>query len=173
MDCTVNHSHISIFSLYLGQLRQLLTKIECYQTEDTNILQARLAPDMLPLCTQVEIAASFALRASCPIAQVAVVSFIKNERSFAALQDQLQQTIDFLARLKAKHTEPFVGEICDMAGPVKVCLSAGEFLHCFALPNFFFHISMVYAIARLHDIPVSKGDFDGFHQYAAGFSFEK
>lgn len=173
MNSAVNHCHLSIFSNYLSQLKRLLVKIEHFQARDTNILEARISPDMLPLCAQVEIAASFALRASCPIAQVAVVSFAKNERSFAALQDQLLQTIDFLARLKAKHTEPFMGEICDMAGPVKVCLSAGEFLHCFALPNFFFHMSMVYAIARLHGIPVSKGDFDGFHQYAAGFSFEK
>ncbi|KXI27788.1 DUF1993 family protein [Paraglaciecola hydrolytica] len=173
MNSVVSYCHLSIFTDYLSQLSHLLDKIECNQRDDTNILEARLVADMLPLGAQVEIAASFALRASCPIAQVEMLSFAKSERSFASLQSQLQQTIGFLKELMGKNTVQFVGEISDMAGPVKVTMPADEFLQRFALPNFFFHISMVYAIARMRGIPVSKGDFDGIHQYAMGFSFEK
>lgn len=37
--------------------------------------------------------------------------------------------------------------------------------------NFFFHYSMVYAIARQAGVPVGKADFDGYHLYPHGFSF--
>jgi hypothetical protein len=32
---------------------------------------------------------------------------------------------------------------------------------------------MVYAIARVSGIPLTKGDFDGIHTYPTGFSFEE
>ncbi|MCP2011090.1 DUF1993 domain-containing protein [Duganella violaceipulchra] len=36
-----------------------------------------------------------------------------------------------------------------------------------------FHFSMVYTIARSHGAAIGKQDFDGYHLYAPGFSFEK
>nr|WP_267874749.1 DUF1993 family protein [Telluria antibiotica] len=40
-----------------------------------------------------------------------------------------------------------------------------------AVPNFFFHYSMVYAIARQAAVPVGKSEFDGYHRYPSGFTF--
>jgi hypothetical protein len=51
-------------------------------------------------------------------------------------------------------------------------MPASEYVSSFVLPNFFFHISMVYAIAKNNGVSVSKGDFDGIHQYPKGFSWE-
>lgn len=41
----------------------------------------------------------------------------------------------------------------------------------YALPNFFFHITMGYASLRNAGVPIGKGDFDGFHSYPADFRF--
>ena len=41
----------------------------------------------------------------------------------------------------------------------------------YAVPNFFFHYSMVYAIARNAGVAIGKTDFDGFHKYPLGFIF--
>jgi hypothetical protein len=38
-------------------------------------------------------------------------------------------------------------------------------LQQYALPNFFFHLSMVYALLRQQGLPLSKADFDGWHVY--------
>jgi hypothetical protein len=149
-----------------------MVKIESCTNGNTDILEARLIDDMFPLLTQAEIAASFALRACCPIAKVEVVSFTQKERTFIGIQKQLKQTIDFLDNLEIDSSNFVVSHISDMAGPVEITLSADEFLNSFALPNFFFHLSMVYAIARARGIPATKGDYDGFHQYPTGFSFE-
>jgi hypothetical protein len=41
----------------------------------------------------------------------------------------------------------------------------------YAVPNFFFHYAMVYAIARQGGVPVGKSDFDGYHHYPSDFTF--
>lgn len=157
----------------MGLLSAFIQKIERIVKGDPSILEARLTDDMFPLITQVEIAASFALRASCPIANIEVVSFIQSERSFQGIQTQLRKTIDFLHELEKKDNDLSVGTVSDMAGPVKVTFSPWDFLTNFALPNFFFHVSMVYAIAKSNGVPATKGDYDGIHQYPEGFSFEQ
>lgn len=168
----MNYSHIDIFVNHLQLLSQFLDKIERYGNANTSILTARLAENMLPFYTQVEIAASFSLRTSCPIAGVDVVSFAQEEKSFKGLQTQLHKTMDYLVELEGVPSDLSNCMISDMAGPVAVKLPASEFIHRFAMPNFYFHLSMVYAIARANGVPATKGDFDGIHQYPDGFSFE-
>jgi len=164
--------HIQIFSDYLLHLSQFLKKIETSVAGDPRILHAKLAEDMFPLILQAQIAANFSLRTCCPIAGVAVISFSESEQSFSAIQRQITATLNYLNELDSSACDLSVGEITDMAGPVEVTLPCLDFLHRFALPNFFFHLSMVYAIARSAGIGATKGDFDGFHQYPTGFSFD-
>lgn len=164
---------IKVFSDYLDQLSVFLEKIENAVEGDTSILEARLSHDMFPLMTQVEIAANFSLRSCCPIAGLEVVNFAQQERSFLGLQTQLRQTIEFLHGLNINNSDLSDASISDKAGPAIVTLPTLEFLNRFALPNFFFHISMVYAIAKANGIPATKGDYDRFHDYPDGFSFEE
>lgn len=167
----MKNQHIDIFVIFLEQLFQILSKVEIHLEGDSSILSQRLFEDMLPFSTQVEIAASFALRSCCPIAGTDVDSFVKQEKSFFNLKAQLQETIDHIKKLDS--LENNLGVIIeDMAGPAPVTMTASDFLVRFAYPNFYFHLSMVYAIARSRGVPLTKGDFDGLHQYPAGFSFE-
>lgn len=158
-----------IFLRYLKQLRTLIDKIEAHADKD--ILSAALSEDMFPLFTQVRIAANFSLRACCPLANAAVLSFDNSEVSFAGLQKQLRQTIDYLQMLEMPDIASATGEVRDHAGLAKIVLPIDEYVYSLALPNFFFHISMVYAIAKSYGLPISKGDYDGYHSYRPGFSF--
>ena len=66
------------------------------------------------------------------------------------------------------------GRLChDRAGFADIVLPADEYLNLYILPNFYFHFGMAYAIARSQGAPLGKGDFDGSHSYAPGFSFER
>ncbi len=167
----MKNKHIEIFVEYLKLLVRLINKVELASNGNEEILHARLAPDMFPFVAQAEIVASFALRSCCPIAGVEVVSFSQPKKSFAALKSQLQKTIEHIESLDNLDNDLSV-MITDKAGPVPVVLKAEEFLVRFSYPNFYFHLSMVYAIARAKGIPLTKGDFDGIHQYPPGFSFE-
>lgn len=167
----MKNKHIEVFAEYLNLLSRLLDKIEAHFDGDESILEARLISDMFPLAVQVEIVASFALRSCCPIAGVNVISFARKDKTFLTLKAQLQETIAFITSLDALENN-FEIDINDMAGPAPVCLNANDFLVRFAYPNFYFHFGMVYAIARAKGVPLTKGDFDGLHQYPLGFSFE-
>lgn len=166
----MRHQHLEIFTTYLGNLGRLLEKLEAHESATPGLLSARLAEDMFPLITQAEIAMGFSLRASCPIAQQPVVSFISPEKSYAGLNTQLEKTLKHLHLLDALDNDLTL-LLRDKAGPADIALPAEEFLARFALPNFYFHLSMVYAIARARGVPLTKGDFDGLHQYPPGFSF--
>lgn len=168
----MKNKHIQIFVEYLRLLSALLKKVEDHVGGDESILYERLSPDMFPLCVQVEIVASFALRSCCPIAGVEVRSYARAVKSFANLRAQLADTINYIASLDGKQSNLEV-VIEDMAGPAPVSMKAEDFLLRFAYPNFYFHLGMVYAIARARGVPLTKGDFDGLHQYPPGFSFER
>ena len=167
----MKNKHIEIYVEYLERLVRLLNKVETHFEGDEAVLDARLIDDMFPLAVQAEIVADFALRSCCPIAGVEVVSFSKEEKSFENLITQISETIEHVKKLDALENNLNV-EIQDKAGPAPVSLVADEFLLRFAYPNFYFHLSMVYAIARANGVPLTKGDFDGVHQYPPGFSFE-
>ncbi|WP_165398947.1 DUF1993 family protein [Shewanella maritima] len=172
----MNNQPIAVFSHYLRQLRQLLNKCADH-CEDETFLEARLTADMFNLYTQVQITAGFSLRACCPMAgrevpDLSCHGIDNNQQPLAQLDRQLVQTLDYLTELDDKVYDLMTGQITDKAGPVAVNLPTNEFIFQFALPNFMFHLSMVYAIAKTLGIPVTKGDFDGFHQYPVGFSFE-
>lgn len=169
----MTYQPIPVFIYYLHQLDKLLWKIEQFEQGDSDILHARLSVDMLPLINQVRTTANFALRACCPLYGQDPVTFENKTDSFAGLHQQIARTLEHLTLLNASSSLPQIGlPIQDKAGFNPLNLPAEEFLTCYAQPNFFFHLGMVYAIARQQGVPLSKGDFDGYHHYPDGFSFE-
>ena len=159
-------SAVTIFCRSLRQLSAMLDKLASWP----QILTARLHPDMLPFAQQVNAAISFSLRGCCPLAGREVVSFNHG----ASLQEQIAHTIAYLEAIPEQAFEGAAERLChDRAGFADIALPADEFLHLYSLPNFYFHFSMAYAIARSCGAELGKGDFDGYHLYAPGFSFEK
>ena len=61
--------------------------------------------------------------------------------------------------------------ISHRAGFADLTQTAPDYLHQFALPNLWFHLTMAYATLRHAGVPLGKADFDGLHSYPAGFSF--
>ena len=55
--------------------------------------------------------------------------------------------------------------IDSQAGDALVSLPGAPFLHQYAMPNFFFHVTSAYAILRSHHVALGKADFDGWHAY--------
>ena len=158
--------------LFIHPLRQLALSLQKIQQHDADLLDAALTPEQFPLWQQAQTAIGFSLRACCPLCDQAKPEFGQPKPSWADLNQQIQLTIEFLQSLQA---EGFVGwqqkRIETKAGFAELELKGEQFLYLYALPNFYFHYGMVYAIARAQKVPLTKGDFDGWHQYPAGFSF--
>jgi hypothetical protein len=162
---------VPVFQHYLTQLTGLVRKAQAHvnmqDLPEAAILDARLAPDMLPFSLQVEIAANFARRACAPLAGLDVPAYGAKTESFAWLLAHIADTQAFLAGLTpAQMADADTRTHHSQAGEALVSLKGHEFLLHYALPNFFFHLSSAYAILRQQGLAIGKADFDGFHQYS-------
>jgi hypothetical protein len=164
---------VPVFRHALGQLLDLLALARAHvatppddgPTEAT-LLQAQLVPDMLPLATQVQITVNFVARACAPLAGLPLPVAPMVEPSLAALRARVLQVLGWLDTLRPEAMADAGSRLChSRAGDADVALPGATFLHTYALPNFYFHMTLVYALLRLQGVPVSKGDFDGYHRY--------
>ena len=128
-----------------------------------------------PLPARVRVAIGFTLRATCPLAGREIVSFrADDDVTFAGTYAELERTMAYLAAIPdAEFAGMDARRVRTTAGFAELDLPAAEYFHMYAVPNFFFHYSMVYAIARQGGVPVGKSDFDGYHRYPSGFTFEE
>jgi len=158
-----------VFLHYLDRLDHLL---ECVESFDPAVAANRLHPGMAPLLQQARTAIGFTLRVCCPLAGRDIVSFQGDDFTLGGVRGELARTAAYLAGLPAEAFDDAGGRRVDtVAGFAELRFDGPDYFLLYGLPNFFFHFSMVYAIARQAGVPVGKADFDGFHAYPAGFSF--
>ena len=166
MTITMHSASAPIFTRMLGNLLTWLDKAEAYAAakkfDPAVLLTARLAPDMLPFKTQVQIACDTAKFAVARIAGIEAPKFEDNETTVAELRERIRKTIDFVASVPA---EKLVGsEERDVVVPRRdgpVTYKAEAYLKTNVLPNFFFHITTAYALLRHNGVDVGKGDYLG------------
>ena len=124
---------VPVCQRYLGQLAHMLNLAEAHAARQaldvTNLLQARLAPDMLPLALQGDIAAHFALRACAPLAGLEVPDFGEHSGSFEQLQARIRRNQAFLDTLTPELMEDGALRSCSsQAGQALVTLPGDVFL---------------------------------------------
>jgi uncharacterized protein len=135
------------------------------------VLGARLVPGMFGAAGQLRTVTNFALRATFPLTGKPIP-----RGDFRDDACGLQGRIIF-ARAEIEGLQPgdFTGAetrvIRHRAGEADLEQAGAEYLHLFALPNLWFHLSMAYAICRQQGMDIGKADFDGWHSYPAGFRF--
>lgn len=158
-----------VFLHYLGRLHGLLQQVESFEAD---ITPNRLHPDMLPLLQQAKTAIGFTLRTSCPLAGREIVSFSDDDYTLESVFSELAATVAYLSAIPDDDFGHIDGlKINTAAGFADLNLSGWDYYLMYSLPNFFFHYSMAYAIARQAGVPIGKADFDGYHKYPRGFSF--
>ena len=166
MAISMHQISVPMFLKTLGNLSAILDKGAAYaeskKIEPSVLLSYRLAPDMLNLTKQVQIASDHAKRASARLAGLEPPAYEDNEASFADLKARIDKTVAFIKTLKP---EQFDGaetrEIKLKVGGVDKTLSGQTYFLHNALPNFFFHVITAYDILRHAGVPIGKGDFIG------------
>ncbi|HEX7026272.1 MAG TPA: DUF1993 domain-containing protein [Gammaproteobacteria bacterium] len=161
-----------VFKHYLKRLEAILGKIEIHRAECDNVFNASLYQDMFPLLQQAKVAIGFSLRACCPLAGMDIVTFKEDEMTLGAVRNELAATLAFIDKIPIENFDGHERrKVETVAGFAKHIMPGEEYYQLYALPNFMFHLSVVYAIARSKGVPLSKGDFDGYHEYPEGFRF--
>ena len=130
---------------------------------DAALVEARLAPDMLPFGYQVKAVAEHS-RGSIEGVRAGVYSPSLDPwpGSLAGLSAKLRDADAFLAALDPAEVDGFVGR--DMRFEFKdrrMDFSAEHFLLSFAQPNFYFHAATAYDILRARGLAIGKRDFLG------------
>ena len=84
------------------------------------------------------------------------------EASLADLKQRIAKTLDFLRTVKPEMLKDAEGRSIELKFPNGTQkFTALAYLTDFVLPNFYFHVSMVYALLRKSGVEIGKTDFLG------------
>jgi hypothetical protein len=154
------------FALTLKNLDACLSKAERYAEARNfpvnNLINARLAPDMLPFVAQIRIACDNAKTAAANLSGKPAPKHEDTEQTFEELHARIGKALAFIDTVSE----------ADLAGtapdkPIKLvfppnkALRANEYLVARQIPNFYFHVATAYDILRHNGVDLGKGDYLG------------
>ena len=158
---------VGVFSAMLGNVPGWLDKAAAHAGAgkfDMGVLFAsRLAPDMFPLTTQVHFATAFAKNAATRLSGRAPPDFGELSPTLEAVRARIADTQAILTSVKPADLDgASTRELTIQTGPdQRMTLSGADYLHRFAMPQFYFHVTTAYAILRENGVPLGKRDFLG------------
>jgi hypothetical protein len=117
---------------------------------------------MLPLTRQVQIATDMLKNGAARLAGQEAPRYEDTEQTIPELKARLAKTIDYVKSLAPNAFEG--SEERDIKIPLRdrtLEMKGLEYLRGFVLPNFYFHVSMVYALLRQNGVDLGKRDFLG------------
>lgn len=155
-----------VFLRMLANLDQLLAKAEENAKQrgfdPDRLVTQRLAPDMLPLSAQIQLASDSAKGAMARLSGSAPPSMPDTETTMADLRARIAKTIDYVKSVPASAIDGSEEKEIVLKLPSGDMPFKGlAFLTGFVLPNFLFHVSIAYAILRHSGVPIGKLDFLG------------
>ncbi|MEJ0036216.1 MAG: DUF1993 domain-containing protein [Gammaproteobacteria bacterium] len=126
------------------------------------LINARLAPDMLPFVKQIQIASDNAKFGVARLANLEAPKFEDNEKTFDELRARVKKTIDFIKSVPASAFEGAEDRDIKIVMPNRTIEMKGlTYLRGWVLPNVFFHVTTAYLILRHNGVDVGKRDFLG------------
>ena len=151
----------------LKAIDALLDKAEAFCAEharpEADLIDARLAPDMLPFGYQVKSCAAHSIGG---IEGVKAGSFSPDmapwPTDFASLHGALRGAITELDGIDRDAFDALAENDTQFVfGETRLPFTGANFLLSFSQPNFYFHAATVYAILRSQGVKLGKRDFMG------------
>ena len=149
----------------LGGLKLVLQKSAAHAKEkgmsEEAFLGDRIAPDMFPFARQVQIATDNAKGAAARLTGTENPKYEDTEKTFAELQARIDKTLAFLATFgEAAFADAAERQVTLPYFPGKY-MTGLDYAREYAIPNFFFHTCMAYALARKNGVDIGKTDYMG------------
>jgi len=148
-----------IFITRLDTLNHILDLAEEHFDDMDPVMQERVAADMFPFGTQVAFACNQPRGFSQWCAGEPVENLPREVESIETARSHIRQTKDLVETIEANDTK--LDEIKRIGlGPGRYCeLPARQYINDFLMPNFYFHITIAYAILRKLGVPLGKTDY--------------
>jgi hypothetical protein len=166
MSFSMHSASAPIFVQMLTNLLGWLDKAEAHATarkfDPNNFVAMRLTPDMLPFSAQVCIATDHVKGCLARLSGAEPPKWPDTEKTIDELRARVQKAIDYAkqftpAQLAGAETREIT--LPTPRGPLQ--MTGERFLQGFSLPNFFFHVTMAYALLRQGGVEIGKMDFLG------------
>ncbi len=165
MSLSMHGASVAVFVRTLNGMLAWLDKAQAHAEarafDPVNYLGLRLAPDMLPLTRQIQIATDGVKGCIARLAGLEVPKWEDTEGTLDDLRARIRKAIDYAQSVPAAQIDG--SETRQIALPQRSgepLLFTGEaFLKHYALPNFFFHCTTTYALLRQAGVALGKRDF--------------
>jgi hypothetical protein len=149
----------------LGAVDALLGKAEAFCAEHGraagDLIDARLAPDMLPFKNQIFIACDVVKNGVARVAGMEAPKYDDSESTIEELQARIQKTLAWLATVPAsaidgREEQSFTFPVGKAGSHT---MRGQDYVTMWILPNMYFHITTAYNLLRLSGVPVGKRDY--------------
>jgi hypothetical protein len=155
------------FVRMLGNMLVWLDKAQAHadarRFDSANYLGLRLAPDMLPLVKQVQIASDAAKGCMGRLAGQELPKWDDSEASLDDLRARIRKTLDYVQSFQPSQIDG--SEDREVVIPLRnrdpLTFTGEAYLRHWALPNFYFHATTLYALLRHAGVDLGKGDYLG------------
>lgn len=160
---------VPVFKHYIQRIEAIVSKLDDGQTPK---LGSALSPDTFCAGQHIKTAQGYVLRTVFPLMDQAIPDLNPDGDNAECLLKRCDALQGILCQItKADFVGAGSRTIRHSAGGAELEQIATKFVTLYAIPNFYFHLTMGYATLRQAGISLGKGDFDGHHSYPQGFSF--
>ncbi len=167
MSLSMHAASVPVFVRMFGNAQTWLDKAQAHAEargfDSANYLGLRLAPDMLPLARQVQIASDGAKGCVSRLAGIDMPKWADDETTLADLRARLQKTVDFVQTVPADQIDGSETRAIVLPRPKGDALhfDGQTYLQQFVLPNLYFHLTTTYTMLRQAGVEIGKRDFLG------------
>ena len=166
MSLTLHAATAPAFTRMLNNLLAWFDKAQAHaearKFDANNYLGLRLAPDMLPLTRQVQIACDGAKGCMARLAGVEVPKWDDTEATLDELRARVRRTLDYVASFTPAQIDG--SEAREIVVPTRTAelrFAPEDYVRHFVLPNFYFHATTTYALLRHAGVEIGKRDYLG------------
>ena len=150
-----------VFIRTLSAIPAWLDKAIAEGKSEQAIMEARLASDMRPFPAQIQMASDSAKNCIARLAGITAPSMPDTEASFAELKERCAKTVAFIQSVDRSAIDGAEDRDIEIKFPngMGYRFKGRDYVAGFAIPNFFFHVSMAYALLRSEGVAMTKDDF--------------
>jgi uncharacterized protein len=167
MGISMYSASVPVFTRLLNNMLGWLDKAQAHadarKFDSKNFLGLRLAPDMLPLTRQIQIASDAAKGCIARLSGLENPKWEDNEASLDDLRARVRRTLEFVQTAKPEQIDGSETRAIVIPRPTgdPFQFDGETYLKHFALANFHFHAVMAYALLRHAGVDLGKKDFLG------------
>lgn len=167
MAISMHSASVPIFVRMFGNALTWLDKAQAHaearKFDSVNYLGLRLAPDMLPLSKQIQIASDGAKGCVARLAGAEIPKWDDSETTLDDLRARIRKTMEYVQSVPASMIDGSEGReiVLPMRQGDPLRFDGESYLKHFALPNVFFHLTTTYALLRHAGVELGKRDYLG------------